>query len=130
MVKKKADEFDHSALSDMLARNFELISSANDKIMDMWMINLGSMKWLNDQWEAMVHSYLNQRKAMREELVNVAEQMVTQIQKNMAQIEELVREGVMASVENFNYNQFSPMKSYMDLVKQVDELTRKVENKQ
>ncbi|MGE5417149.1 MAG: hypothetical protein ACM3UZ_10495 [Acidobacteriota bacterium] len=128
MPKRKAEE-PNNTLGETITRNFQLVSSVNEKFWDMWMVNLGSMSWLNEQWENMVETYLSQRKTMREEFINVAEEMASQIQKNLSQVEEVVKEGWVASAENVNLPSFPGMKNYVDLVKQMDDLTKKMTEK-
>ncbi len=112
-------------LNDMVARNFQLMSTMNDRFWELWMVNLGSVSWLNEQWETMTQTYLGQRKNARDEFVKVAEQMAAQLRKNLEQVEDMIKEASLASAENVNMPGFV---SYTDLVKKVDDLSKKVES--
>lgn len=112
-------------LNDMVARNFQLMSTMNDRFWELWMVNLGSVSWLNEQWETMTQTYLGQRKNARDEFVKVAEQMAAQLRKNLEQMEDMIKEASLASAENVNMPGFV---SYTDLVKKVDDLSKKVDN--
>lgn len=113
-------------MGDSISRNFQVMSGVNEKFWDMWMVNIGSLSWLNEQWENMIQTYIMQRKSVREELVHVAEQMSEQIQKNLTQVEETLKEAWMASADNVNFpNSIPGYQSYADLVKQVDDLSKK-----
>ncbi|MGE5398067.1 MAG: hypothetical protein ACM3MK_11125 [Chitinophagales bacterium] len=114
-------------LGQMVSRNLQLLSSLNQRYWDAWMVNLGSVSWMNEQCESMMRNYLEQRKEIREEMVKVAEEMAAQLQKNLAQVEDMVRETWVASVENISIPQVPGFQSYRDLVKQVDELSKKIE---
>ncbi|MGE5371051.1 MAG: hypothetical protein ACM3QZ_03575 [Solirubrobacterales bacterium] len=125
-MNRKIDE-SSNVLGDSITRNFQVLSSLNEKFWDMWMVNIGSLSWMNEQWENMVQTYVGQRKAIREELVKVAEQMSEQIQKNLSQVEDTLKDAWVASADNVNIPSSIPgYKSYADLVKQVDELSKKV----
>lgn len=112
-------------LNDMVARNFQLMSTVNDRFWELWMVNLGSVSWLNEQWETMTQTYLGQRKNTRDEFVKVAEQMAAQLRKNLEQVEDMIKEASLASAESVNMPGFM---SYTDLVKKVDDLSKKMDS--
>lgn len=111
-------------LNDMMARNFQLMSTLNNRYWELWMVNMGSMSWLNEQWETMTQNYIGQRKNARDEMVKVAEQMGAQLKKNLEQVEDMVKEASMASAENASVPGFL---TFTELVKRVDDLTKKMD---
>lgn len=120
---------DTNVMGEVVARNFQLMSSFHEKLWDMWMVNMGSMSWLNDQWEEMFKAYLTQRKQMRDEMVKVTEHMASQLEKNLQQVEEMVEQVWKATAESVPIPEIPNMMSYAELVKQVNELSKKIEEK-
>jgi hypothetical protein len=112
---------------ELITRNFQLLSNLTEKYWDMLMMNLGSLSWLNEQWENMFQNYLEQRKNTRQELTDVAEKMVNQFRKNSSQAEELLKQAWKTNADSISAPNIPGFASYMDLVKKVDELSKKAE---
>lgn len=113
------------SLGDFVAKNMQLASQLNEKMWNMMMVSLGGFSWLNEQWENMAQTYINQRKSMREEFVKLTEQMVEQLHRNFKQVESILNETVTATTENVP--EFPAFTSYQELVKKVEELSKKIE---
>ena len=107
-----------------LAENFNLIDNSMDKMWDMWLFNLGSLAWTQDQIDNMTRKQLDRNKSAREELLKLVEDLSKQMRRNQEQFHKMVEETVMNTYQHINYTNQSLIS---DLAKKAEELTKTVE---
>lgn len=114
-----------SWVDEIVGRNMALVSEMNEKMWNMMMATLGGFSWLNEQWEKIAQTYIEQRKNMRQEYVKLAEQITEKMRDNFKEVEGLVKETATATTKNIP--SIPGFISYQELVKKVEELAKKVE---
>lgn len=93
--------------------------------MDLWLKNLSTLCWAQDQGEKIVRSYMDQGTLAREEGLKVAERFAEQVKANQAEMQNMVDRSVKMAMETFQKTQ----KAQMDAFKtRIDEMNKTIEN--
>ncbi|MDD3853243.1 MAG: phasin family protein [Syntrophomonadaceae bacterium] len=109
---------------DVVENAFTVAENMTDKYWDMWMVGLGSVSWSQEQLDSMLKKYNEQIKTAREENIKLVEEMIQQVKKNQAQMQNMLQEAVKAAMENIEVPTFNTLD---ELQKKVDEISKKVE---
>jgi polyhydroxyalkanoate synthesis regulator phasin len=109
-----------------ISKGFQVAEKSMEKYWDMWLLAMGSFSWTQEQMESAVHKYLSQRKVEQEEALKISEELLQQVKKNQQYFQYLIRDAVVAAVENANIPNFGFI---ADLNKRVEDLRKKVEEK-
>ncbi|MGE5371457.1 MAG: hypothetical protein ACM3QZ_05645 [Solirubrobacterales bacterium] len=102
--------------SDMLTRNFTLVSGFSDRWWDMWSSSLGRAAWMGEQWETMAQMTIDRNKSMREEMIRSAEQMASEVRNSLGTMEQMVQDMSMNTAKNMSGTN---LLNYWDLANQI-----------
>ena len=103
-------------------KNLDVFNSAADKMWDMWMAGLNSLKWNAEQMENLTKSQLDMSKNSREEFMRQMEEMVKQMRQSQTQMMKMIEDTLMMGYQQLetatqNINQ--------EIAKKVGEATKK-----
>jgi len=105
-----------------LDKNLDMFNSAADKMWDMWMAGLQSMKWNADQIENLTRSQLDMSKSARQEFMKQMEEIMKQMRQNQTQMLKMVEETMMSGYQQMEQTAQTIGK---EINKKVEEVTKK-----
>jgi len=105
-----------------LDKNLDMFNSAADKMWDMWMAGLQSMKWNADQIENLTRSQLDMSKSARQEFMKQMEEIMKQMRQNQTQMLKMVEETMMSGYQQMEQAAQTIGK---EINKKVEEATKK-----
>ena len=106
---------------EQLTKSFAAADDLVKKFWDMWMVGLGSVTWTNEQMETMAKKYLEQRQQAREESGRVIEELIKQVQNNLATSQKVVQDTVSSLFSTVD----TPFSAFFDdFTKKMQELAK------
>lgn len=101
---------------ESFTKNFNMIENSMEKMWDMWLVNLGSLSWIQEQMENMARKILDQNKAAREEMLKMVENVSKQTRRNQEQLQKVVEEAFTNTYEQMNYTNQEMMGEFSNKV--------------
>lgn len=103
-------------------KNLVMFNNATEKMWDMWMAGINSLKWNAEQVENLTRSQLDMSKNARQEFLKQMEEMAKQMRVNQTQMMQMM-EGIMTS----GYQQLEQAAGTInkEITKKVEEVTKK-----
>lgn len=101
---------------ESIAKNFNMIENSMERMWDMWLVNLGSLSWTQDQMENTTRKLLDQNKSAREDMLKMMEDLSKQMRKNQEQLQKFVEEAFTNTYEQMNYTNQGMMSEFSNKV--------------
>ncbi|MGE5417011.1 MAG: hypothetical protein ACM3UZ_09650 [Acidobacteriota bacterium] len=87
--------------SEIVKRNMDMAHTFNNRVMEMWMVNLGGLNWVSDRCESIVNSSLKYYRTAYEETVTLLNEMGKHTKGAQEQCLEIAKETMQTLVGNY-----------------------------
>ncbi len=103
-------------------KNLDVFNNAADRMWDMWMAGLNSLKWNAEQMENLTKSQLDMSKNSREEFMKQMEEMVKQMRQSQTQMMKMIEDTLMTGYQQLEQ---ATQSINQEITKKVEEATKK-----
>lgn len=103
-------------------KNLDVFNNAADKMWDMWMAGVNSLKWNAEQMENLTRSQLDMSKNSREEFMKQMEEMVKQMRQSQMQMMKMIEDTLMTGYQQLEQ---ATQSINQEITKKVGEATKK-----
>ncbi len=103
-------------------KNLDVFNNAADRMWDMWMAGLNSLKWNAEQMENLTKSQLDMSKNSREEFMKQMEEMVKQMRQSQTQMMKMIEDTLMTGYQQLEQ---ATQSINQEITKKVGEATKK-----
>ncbi|MEQ8201053.1 MAG: hypothetical protein ABRQ24_06510 [Syntrophomonadaceae bacterium] len=103
-------------------KNLDMFNNAADKMWDMWIAGLNSLKWNAEQIENLTRSQLDMSRNARQEFMKQMEDMVKQMRQNQMQAIKMVEDTMMSGYQQIEQ---AAQSINQEIAKKVEEVTKK-----
>jgi len=103
-------------------KNLDVFNNAADKMWDMWMTGVNSLKWNAEQMENLTRSQLDMSKNSREEFMKQMEEMVKQMRQSQMQMMKMIEDTLMTGYQQIEQ---AAQSINQEITKKVGEATKK-----